>query len=1355
MLKKKNHISVVGISIGLVFTVVSYRPTEAIQQPLATPCSIPSFGPATTISVGNTSALAVADFNKDNKQDLVVPINSVQSIVRILLGDGTGGFINNGNFSVGRNPISVAVADFNGDSNTDVVTANFSSFNGGEASVILGTGTGSFGAPTHIRWSSPGTVTNSVAVAVADFNSDGKTDIAVTSSGFLLPAPVLIALGNGMGQFPTLQYISTGGAPRQIVADDLNGDSKPDLALLKTGSNTVSVLLGDGSGQFAPGTDFVVGTAPQSLTKGDFNGDGRLDLATANAESNNISVLLNIGSGSFGPAVNYTSGGLSVAAVTPGDFDADGQLDLAVVNQDPRSILILRNQGAGSFRAIANFLHGGILPQFIAVGEFNSDERTDLAIANALSQTVSIMLNNCQTPAAPTIRLVESSFASFESLGNHVTVTRTGSLEGAVSVQYASTDGSAVEPDDYAAVSGTLNFSDGEASKKIDLTIVEDVFDEQMDESFQITLSNASGSATLGTPATAPVFIIDDDPPPQISISNSFIPEGNSGTTTARLAVTLSAPSGLQVTVNYGTADGSAASGSDYMSASGTLTFLPGQDTKTIDVSIAGDVVGEIDENFLVNLSSPTNATLAVSQAVGLILDDDSACPAPKFQLSSNLSLNNPTDAAIGDFNGDTKKDLVVASRTGNTVALFLSDGNGGFAAPSSFGVGTGPRAIAVADFNGDLKLDVVTVNESSSMSVLLGNGTGGFAPATTTMVSNPHSVSVGDVNTDGKQDLAIVSTAISGQGSVSILLGDGAGGFGAPTSYTTGQSSLFGTLAHLNADNKLDIAVANLNSFDVSILLNNGDGTFGGAANITLGYNVQSLVTGELNGDSKLDLVALGSDPVGKLSVLLGSGNGTFSMPATSTVSPAPFRGVLADLNNDGRLDLATANPVASDLGSLLVLFGNGAGAFSSPTPYAVGMSPVAVAIADFNSDTKPDIAVPNLNSAQLSILLNTCSTTPVTTFQFSSGTYAVFEGNSSLSITVIRNGDTSGTSSVDYITTDTDNFTVNCGHLAGNAFARCDFATSVDTLTFAPGETSKTFSVPIINDSLAEGPEAFGITLTNATGGATLGAASSATITINDSEIMNGPNPIFNTQFFVRQHYLDFLSREPDLAGFNDWVNLLNNCPDVNNDPACDRITVSRSFFGSLEFQLKGYFVYRFYKLAFNRLPLYQEIVVDMRAVTGATEQEVFAKKATFTNKFAQRPEFTGLYNGQTNSQYVNSLMGRYSLASITTPDPANPDGATKVTLTTAELINRLDAATLTRAQVLRAIADSDEVFFKEFNSAFVAMQYYGYLRRTPDEAGFNDWLEIIAADPNDIRTMINGFMNSQEYRLRFGPQ
>ena len=374
--------------------------------------------------------------------------------------------------------------------------------------------------------------------------------------------------------------------------------------------------------------------------------------------------------------------------------------------------------------------------------------------------------------------------------------------------------------------------------------------------------------------------------------------------------------------------------------------------------------------------------------------------------------------------------------------------------------------------------------------------------------------------------------------------------------------------------------------------------------------------------------------------------------------------------------------------------------------------------------------------------------------TIRFSQTAYSVNEGTPSVTATVTRVGDTSGSATVTVTTTDTDTFTVGCSdriNNAGGAFGRCDYATTVETVAFLAGETSKNVVVPIINDSFMEGSETFGLALSNATG-ATLGTPSTATVTIDDNDVVDGANPIFTTPFFVRMQYLDFLSREPEPG--EPWSGVLNNCSNVNNNPACDRILVSSSFFESQEFQLKGYFVYRFYKLAFNRLPSYSEIVVDMRAVTGSTPNEVFQKKAAFTNAFVQRQEFANLYNGKTNAEYVTALMDRYSLTQVTTPDPADPNGSNKVTLTTAQLISQLNGGTLTGGQVLRAIADSDQVSNAEFNAAFVAMQYFGYLRRSPDLPGFNAWLNYLNTHPGDSRTMVDGFMNSNEYKLRFGP-
>ncbi|HEV2801958.1 MAG TPA: Calx-beta domain-containing protein [Pyrinomonadaceae bacterium] len=380
-------------------------------------------------------------------------------------------------------------------------------------------------------------------------------------------------------------------------------------------------------------------------------------------------------------------------------------------------------------------------------------------------------------------------------------------------------------------------------------------------------------------------------------------------------------------------------------------------------------------------------------------------------------------------------------------------------------------------------------------------------------------------------------------------------------------------------------------------------------------------------------------------------------------------------------------------------------------------------------------------------------------TTAQFAAANFTVNEGEGRATITITRSGNVTGASATLVYQTVDNPAAVRCDDLAtlpGEAFARCDYATSIDAISFAAGESSKTFTVPIVDDSFAEGAETFRLKLTVA-GGASLGAPALITVTINDNDAgQGGTNPINQTPFFVRQQYLDFLSREPEPE--EPWSGVLNRCPNINTGPEavtdCDRIAVSAAFFGSQEFRLKGFYVFTFYQVAFDgQLPEYTQIVQDMRNVTGTTAAETFQKRASFATDFAARSVFKAAFDAKSNADYVAALLARYQLMAITTRDPQNPESAQRVVLTKDEMTNRLGAGTLTRAQVLRAVVEADEVQAAEFTRAFVATQYYGYLRRTPDEGGYQGWLKYLKENPNDSRTMVHGFLNSVEYKLRFG--
>jgi len=350
----------------------------------------------------------------------------------------------------------------------------------------------------------------------------------------------------------------------------------------------------------------------------------------------------------------------------------------------------------------------------------------------------------------------------------------------------------------------------------------------------------------------------------------------------------------------------------------------------------------------------------------------------------------------------------------------------------------------------------------------------------------------------------------------------------------------------------------------------------------------------------------------------------------------------------------------------------------------------------------------------------------------QLSASSYSVGEGDGRVNIFVTRTGDTSGPASVGFFTSDLAGLQ-NCNVFNGIASARCDYEVTIGTLKFAAGETSKSFSVAIVDDSYAEGNETFTVNLKNASG-ASLGTPSSATVTIIDNDTTTGPNPIDKTDFFVRQQYLDFLGREPDPLGAQ-WISTINNC--AVGDTSCDRVHVSGAFYQSEEFQQRGYFIYRFYPASFGRKPDYAEFVPDLAGISGfLTNTELEAAKVAFIADFMSRTAFVNTYNGLSNQQYVDKLLQTAG-----------------VTLSSRQsMIDGLNNSTLTRAQVLRQIVESTEVSQKYFNQAFAVMEYFGYLRRDPD-ALYLDWITGLNTTGNP-RAMVTGFVNSTEYRQRFGP-
>jgi hypothetical protein len=291
------------------------------------------------------------------------------------------------------------------------------------------------------------------------------------------------------------------------------------------------------------------------------------------------------------------------------------------------------------------------------------------------------------------------------------------------------------------------------------------------------------------------------------------------------------------------------------------------------------------------------------------------------------------------------------------------------FKAAANFDAGATARRAVVGDFNRDGIQDLAVANTgSNNVSILLGNGAGGFGipPANFTVGGFPESVAIGDFNGDGKQDLAVSCRTAN---AVSILLGDGTGGFAAAVDFPAGNTPFFVAVGEFNGDGQQDLVVANGNAVNGSILFGDGTGGFSAPATLSIGTLPVSVAVGDFNGDGKQDLV-LTNGSSDDITVVLGDGAGGFSEPGLRiNVGNSPQSVAIGDFNNDGKQDLAVANGGGPH--DISVLLGDGSGGFSAAINYPVDVSPSSVAVGDLDGDGNQDLIAANATSNDVSVLL------------------------------------------------------------------------------------------------------------------------------------------------------------------------------------------------------------------------------------------------------------------------------------------------------------------------------------------------------------------------------------------------
>lgn len=714
-----------------------------------------------------------------------------------------------------------------------------------------------------------------LGVAVGDATGDGNADLIT------IDTRVKVRANDGGGRFgapfDASDDLGFDATPYSVAAGDLNGDRRPDLVFLHSGSAYplvyAAVLLDDGTGNFALVEDVLVGMGSGRVTTRDLDGDGDLDLIVLSQRygvaPGEIEVLLNTGDGSFAPAA-VTSTGVGAYTMAVGDVDDDGLLDLALADSFTGSLRVYVNVGAGRF-SIAPSVAAGLRPIVVGIGDVDGDGKRDIAVVDDVD-AVGDRRN---------LGGIRSTAGFLRNLGN---------------ATFAAPRSTAVGVDAWDGVLEDLN-GDG----KLDIAVIDhnDVDASVLYNNGDGTFAAAVRLAVGGGPTRVSAADVNGDGRADLIVANDL---GDTAVVLSRGARLLAAGR------NYptGTVDPN------------DTFYTPSQAAIAI-----GDLTGDGKPDVLVSPTIPGNAGMRILPNLGAGL-----LGAP---VSADVAVSfNPGVMEIVDLNGDGKADVVNGD---SYPCVSLNGGDGTFMPPSCYTDldGAYPLAVAIGDVNGDSRPDLVSVR-AGTIRVLTNAGSGTFTDFSQTRAPSRYvwSAKLADLSGDGRPDLVIANGGTPGKtGSVDVLANDGTGRFTSWLSMSAGSSPAALATADFDGDGHIDIAVANIQNYTCSgaqgtidVMLADGNGGFrplvrnGGG-----GYDTIAAV--DINGDGAPDLVALeelddfGTPQMSSLNVLVNDGRGHFGAPVLyATGGRAPSMAI-GDLDGDGRPDFA----IASSRGTVSVL--------------------------------------------------------------------------------------------------------------------------------------------------------------------------------------------------------------------------------------------------------------------------------------------------------------------------------------------------------------------------------------------------------------------------------------------------
>lgn len=919
--------------------------------------------------------VVVADFNNDGKKDFAAlgpPFGFPSSAgVEVVLGDGAGNFTRKSFSNFGFQAISrIATADFNGDGRADLAVTRPAD---GRVFILINDGTGGFAASGT---SVPNFFVGFQASAIknGDFNNDNKADLVVITPQ---TNNFSVMLGDGTGGFSSIfsgiQLQGTSSFYDDVDVGDFNADGKQDLAVVRSGSNIVNVLQGNGAGFFSNYATAPTPGTPISIVIKDLNGDGKPDIAATSSAPQTfirqayVTVLINNGAGGFNSAdyPNLDAGGM----IGVGDFNDDNQPDLVVtsgfilVGSNLDGVSILTNKGNGQFKAPISFSAG---PQSgdLAVADFNSDNEDDVLFTQPNGASVALLLNNFTT-SLPCLNISDASVTETDSGTTNAvfTVTLSEASAQTVKVNYftlpvfsftaGTTNGA-----DFENLPDTLTFLPGETSKTINVPVKGDLIDE-FDQFFAVVLTTPI-NATIST-GKGFGTIVDNDPPPTISVNDTSVVEGTQfPQASATFTVSLSSASEKPISVQFGFAPGTATNNVDYVTFSGlgTLEFAPGQTSKTTQVSITLDNIFEPDETFFIDLSNPTNATIADAQGQATITNDD---PQPTVSIAVQTFR---TEGAQGT-SGNASVEVRLSNPSYQTITASFATANGSATAGTDYVTTSGDVTFNPGETVKTIPVQVNGDNIDEINETILVN------------LTNPVNATLG-----------------TAQGTVLIQDDDG------PTLSIGDVSITEGNSGSRNAVFTVTLSSASVQ--DITVIYSTADGT----------------------AFSNNDFQRIFSS--------------TLFIPAGATSATLNVR-VFGDLAIENDETFFVNLQFA---GNATIADGQGQGSI-------------------VNDDSNGKL-------------------------QFSSATFSATEDSGGVTVTVNRVDGATGIVTVDFETSN------------GTATAGSDYTATTGTLTFNQGETSKSLFIPFVSDSVFEGDETLNVTLTNPTGGAVLGTPVTAVLTI-----------------------------------------------------------------------------------------------------------------------------------------------------------------------------------------------------------------------------------------------------------------